>query len=176
MLFHGSIVKDLSFIEANANSHSQGKKVAYFTEDRVYALVCCRKKEENFVTMGLRDEKQHYYERFPNQLEVLYKKKEGYVYKVNSSHGLIQTQMHTWESDVDVPIDASEYIEDVYEEIIKEEMLGNVIIHRYEDIDPMEQKMHANYVRDHLDDDENLEYRDFLIEHFAKLWDERSTT
>lgn len=171
VLYHGSIIKDLKEIKANAYSHTNNKNVAYFTEDRVYALICCRKQEENFVTMGLRDGKQHYYERFPNQLKVLYKGKTGYLYKIYGCKNMINTTMHTWESDSDVIVKEYEIIEDVYQEILYEEMQGNVIIHRYEEIDITEQKIHANYIRDHIDDKENVECRDFLIEHFSMLWD-----
>lgn len=169
MLFHGTAMKDLKIIKANAHSHLQDKKVAYFTEDRVYALVCCRKREENFVTMGLRDGKQHYFERFPNQLEVIYKNKEGYLYKVYSNKNLIHTKMHSWESEVDVSVDECEYIKDVYKEILREEALGNVIIHRYGEIDPVEQKMHATYIRTHLNEEIYSEYREFLARHFADI-------
>ncbi|MBR3299728.1 MAG: hypothetical protein IKI64_11115 [Clostridia bacterium] len=64
-LYHGSILGGLDTILANAKSHSGGGRVAYFTTDRVYALVCCRGRDENFVTMGPRDGIQHYFERFP---------------------------------------------------------------------------------------------------------------
>ena len=61
MLYHGSNVGGLHVIKANAKSHVTGECVAYFTEDRCYALVCCRDREENFVTMGIREDgKQHY--------------------------------------------------------------------------------------------------------------------
>lgn len=63
-LYHGSIMKELDIILANAESHADGSKVAYFTSDRVYALVCCRGGEENFVTMGLKDGVQHYLNAF----------------------------------------------------------------------------------------------------------------
>lgn len=139
----------MNCIKANANSHSQDKKVAYFTEDRIYALVCCRKREENFVTMGLREDgKQHYFERFPNQLETMYKNKEGYLYELLDNKDLVHTKGCTWESDKDV------------------------IIHRYAEIAPEEQKMHANYIRDYLGDEtQNKEYREFLVKHFSPLWD-----
>jgi len=52
-----------------------------------------------------------------------------------------------------------------------EEQKGNIIIHRYEEIDPKEQKMHANYIRDHIEDEDNVEYREFLRAHFSTLWD-----
>ena len=171
MLYHGSVIKDLKVIKANAHSHSLHKNAAYFTEDRVYALVCCRSREENFVTMGLREGKQHYFERFPNQLAIIYKNKKGYIYKLHTNKGLINTNGHTWESNEDIEFDSVEIIEDVYEEILKEEALGNVVIHRYDEIDINEQKMHANYCKEHLDDDAFKEYRSFLIQHFSKLWD-----
>ncbi len=67
MLYHGTIIEGLSFIKTNSTSHMSGKRVACFTEDRCYALVCCRSRDENFVTMALgKDGKQHYIERFPN--------------------------------------------------------------------------------------------------------------
>lgn len=73
MLYHGTNIGGLRYIQANSKSHTTGKSVAYFTEDRCYALVCCREREFNFVTMGLREDgKQHYFERFPDQLRVLY--------------------------------------------------------------------------------------------------------
>ena len=121
--------------------------------------------------MGLRNGKQHYYERFPNQLEVLYKGKTGYLYKLSNTKNLVNTTMHTWECDTDIHIDACEIIEDIYEEILKEETEGNVIIHRYEEIDFAEQKMHADYIKEHIDDEGNAKYRDFLIKHFSMLWD-----
>ncbi len=45
--YHGSIVKDLNVVLANAKSHVDRSNVAYFTTDRVYALICCRSREEN---------------------------------------------------------------------------------------------------------------------------------
>ena len=77
IFYHGSVIGGLDIILANAKSHADGSQVAYFTEDRVYALVCCRSREENFVTMGPRDGVQHYFERFPDQLRVIYGGKEG---------------------------------------------------------------------------------------------------
>ena len=85
MLYHGTVVPGLDTIQANAKSHATGMPVAYFTEDRCFALVYCRSRNENFVTMGIRaDGKQHYFERFPNQLDVLYKGMRGYLYWVDA--------------------------------------------------------------------------------------------
>lgn len=171
LLWHGSTLGGLDVVLASAKSHVDGGKVAYFTTDRVYALVCCRSKKENFVTMGP-DKKgiQHYFERFPSQLKVIYEGKEGFLYQPVSTVSLKNTKGNTWESPVNVPVILAEHIPNVYAEILREEAAGNVIVHRYAEIDPAEQKLHANYIRDHLDDPLYTEYRAFLIQHFSSLW------
>ena len=169
--YHGSVISGLDVILANAKSHVDGSSVAYFTTDRVYALVCCRSRQENFVTMGPRDGVQHYFERFPNQLRILYEGKEGFLYRPLTPVGFQNTKGNTWESSVDVPVVLHEHVPNVYAEILREEAAGNVVVHRYAEIDPAEQKLHANYIRDHLDDPLNGEYREFLIRHFSSLWD-----
>lgn len=170
-LYHGSILGGLDTILAHSKSHTDGGFVAYFSSDRVYALVCCRSRAENFVTMGPRNGIQHYFERFPNQLNVLYEKKEGFLYRPVSVNGFKNTKGNTWESREDVPVVLAERVSDVYAEILKEESLGNVIIHRYDEIDPAEQKEHANYFRDHLNEPIFAEYREFLYRNFSLLWD-----
>lgn len=171
MLYHGTTIGGLHIIKANAKSHTSGKPVAYFTEDRCYALVCCRSRYENFVTMGLGgDGKQHYYERFPDQLRILYSGKRGYIYVPAKADGLINTKGHTWESGTDVPVHRHELVYDVYAEILKEEQAGSLVIHRYLEIDPIEQKHHANYIKKHMND-EGEEMRQFYMAHFSSLWD-----
>ena len=172
LFYHGSVIGGLDTILTNAKSHIDGSKVAYFTSDRVYALVCCRSRQENFVTMGLdRNGIQHYFERFPNQLKTMYEGKEGFLYQPISAATLINTKGHTWESPINVPVILAEHIPNVYAEILREEATGNVIVHRYAEIDLNEQKLHANYTRDHLDEPHYAEYREFLSQHFSPLWD-----
>lgn len=171
MLYHGTVLSGLQVIQANSKSHSTGKLVAYFSEDRCYALVCCRSSSENFVTMGLRDDgKQHYYERFPNQLQTLYGGRQGCVYVFDHVDGARNTKGRTWEIGTDVPVQRCERIDDVYAEILREEKNGNIVIHRYSEIDPAEQKLHANYIKSHLDE-AGEEMKQFYIAHFSMLWD-----
>ena len=121
--------------------------------------------------MGLRaDGKQHYFERFPDQLKILYGGKQGYLYTPSASGSLLNTTGHTWESKTDVPVTLCEMIEDVYLEILKEEAKGNLVIHRYSEIDPEEQKMHANHMKANLNaqGDDMVE---FFRTHFSCLWD-----
>ncbi len=171
-LYHGTVIGGLDVILANSKSHKDGSKVAYFTTDRVYALVCCRPKTENFVTMGLRgDKKQHYYERFPNQLRVMYEGREGFIYQPTSTLQLENIKERSWGSKTDVPVTLCDHITNVYEEILKEEKAGNVIIHRYEEIDPEERQMIANGIKEELEKGNFSEYREFLYRNFSPLWD-----
>lgn len=96
--------------------------------------------------------------------------RQGYIYLLDSTDGLTHGKGHSWESKHDVPISQCESIADVYSEILREESLGNIIIHRYAEIDPAEQKKHANYIRDHLTD-EGEEMAKFYCTHFSALWD-----
>ena len=114
---------------------------------------------------------QHYLELFPDQLKTMYEGKEGFLYRPVSTAALKKTKGHTWESPVNVPVMLAEHIPNVYAEILREEAAGSVIIHRYAEIDPAKRKMHANYIRDHLDDPLYVEYREFLVQHFSLLWD-----
>ena len=97
-------------------------------------------------------------------------RRQGYIYLLDSTDGLTHGKGHSWESKHDVPISQCESIADVYSEILREESLGNIIIHRYAEIDPAEQKKHANYIRDHLTD-EGEEMAKFYCTHFSALWD-----
>lgn len=171
MLYHGSVVDGLTTIWAKSKSHVSGEPVAYFTMDRVYALVCCRKRTENFVTMGPdKNGKQHYYERFPDQLKVMYAGRDGYLYTPVSEEGLVRTKGNSSESVMDVPVTLFEHVTDVYAEVLKEERAGNVIVHRYADIDPEEQRQMILSIREGWKRGEFAEYSDFVYEHFSPLW------
>lgn len=169
MLYHGTVIGGLCVVKANSLSHTSGKQVAYFTEDRCYALVCCRGRGENFVTMGLgKDGRQHYFERFPHQMSILYGGKRGYLYSTTAH--LQNSSGHTWESELDVPVYLHEAVEDVYSELLSEENAGNLIVHRYSEIDPAEQKMHADHIKAHMDE-EGEAMKQFYLTHFGPLWD-----
>ena len=69
-----------------------------------------------------------------------------------------------------MPVVLAEHIPNVYAEILREEAAGNVIVHRYAEIDPAEQKLHANYIKAHIND-EGKEMEQFYSSHFSSLWD-----
>ena len=90
---------------------------------------------------------------------------------MESSDGLSRGKGHSWESDIYVPVYKCEVVEDVYHEILKEEQMGNIIIHRYSEIDPAEQKEVANVIKKEYRETASEEMRRFYIKHFSALWD-----
>ena len=171
-LYHGSYLGGLSVIAANAKSHTTGKNVAYLTDCRAYALICCRLPSENFVTAGTdKNGIVHYFERFPDQLRVLYGGRIGYVYTAAPRDPLAPSKPYAYESETDVPVLSCETIPDVLSALLDEEAKGSLVVHRYDEIDPAEQKEHAEYFRDHLHEPAYDAYRAFLIRHFSPLWE-----
>ena len=65
-------------------------------------------------------------------------------------------------------------VENPSTEILREEAKGNPVIHRYSEIDPSEQKMHANHIRDHILE-EGTEMAQFYYAHFSSLWDSKDS-
>jgi len=53
---------------------------------------------------------------------------------------------------------------------LQEEAYDRVVIHRYSEIDIVEQKMHANYIKNHLDD-QGMDMKEFYVTYFSSLWD-----
>lgn len=149
ILYHGSANGSYEYIKANSKSHQTGKNVAYFTASKAYALICCRLPEENFVTAGVREDgKLHYIERFPKQLEIIYKNKKGYLYKTEDVSQFNNTRGFTYESENDIHYDEIEIINDVYEQILQEIDKGNLIFHSYESVSKEEQEMMAEHIRE----------------------------
>lgn len=99
----------------------------------------------------------------------MYANRIGYLYVIDSADGLVNIKGRTWESGKDIVVERCEIIEDVYKAILEEERKGNVVIHKYYDIDPDEQKMHANHIKEHLDDNKIM--KPFYLKNFSTLWD-----
>lgn len=169
-VYHGSYLGGLARIMANSPSHVKNSKVAYFTDIYAYALICCRPPEENFVTAGMREDgKLHYYERFPDQLRVMYSGKKGYVYHAAAEKASLEmTRPYSFESTEDVAADGCDTVEDVYLALLAEIEKGALVLHRFEDIDPAEQKMMAEHVLN-VDAKRNPLMAPFYEQHFSGL-------
>lgn len=152
IFYHASSIGGLHELLPLSKMHGGEKTVCYFTPDRTYALFYLRDMKINHVTCGLDGSGVvAYHEQFPSQLAKIYGGRSGYIYSC-ASGGLVK-QGHTggvWIAAGPVPVLESEFIKDVYAEIIKAEQNGLVKIIRYEEL-PDEKKneiaeMMKNYI------------------------------
>ncbi|MCL2517854.1 MAG: PLP-dependent transferase, partial [Oscillospiraceae bacterium] len=150
--YHASNHKDLTEILPLSFPKSGDEKVCYFTPSRNYALFYLRDLEINAVTGGVKDDGIIDYDEFcPNQLEILYKGRSGYIYSVENNSEI--TLGHTsgiWTATQPVPITAVEYIDDVYAEILKLIESGECKITRYEDWTDGEKQTHTAQMRSYI--------------------------
>ncbi len=66
-----------------------------------------------------------------------------------------------------MPVHQCEVIDDLYTEILKEEKKINIDIHRYSEVDTIEQKQNANYIKEHIDQGERM--KQFYLAYFSSL-------
>ncbi len=133
--YHGTLVSGITEVRAVSKSHDIAESsVVYVTPNRAYSLFYIIDKGINWVTCGVGDNGVvQYKEQFPNQLSVIYSGISGYVYRCAGSPSIKQTKTKdVYSSEIPIPVLDSEYIEDVYDEIIKCERMGLVAVKRYE--------------------------------------------
>jgi len=136
--YHASNVGNLKEILPLSSDKKSGEKVAYLTPLRACALFYLRDMEINHVTCWVSGEGMvGYEEQFPNQLEIIYKGRSGYLYICDNSNPV--TAGHTngvWVARQPATIARVEYVEDVYAEIIQAERDGKIEVRRYESHTP----------------------------------------
>lgn len=138
-LYHGSAA-DVGCLKACSALHGDGQKVVYLTDNIPYALLyiwdekhnCCAGKH---VTGWVKNETAFYEEQFPDQLNVFYKGVLGYLYRIPESSLILKAENNEgiYYSRTDITPDISEYISDVYDELMKYEAEGSFKVRRYND-------------------------------------------
>ncbi|MDD2361842.1 MAG: hypothetical protein PHV32_10920 [Eubacteriales bacterium] len=136
IFFHASNIGGLQEVQPLSKMHGGNEKVCFFAPSRVYALFYLRDMEINHVTCGVgKDGIPVYHEQFPSQLSKIYSGRSGYLYSCEK--GDLIKQGHTagvWIATEPVKIVESEYIDDVYAEIVKAELRGEARVIRYQDL------------------------------------------
>ena len=136
LYYHGTTTPDIeTLIPQNG--------VIYLTPNRAYALFYIIDKNINWITCSVKDDdgKVHYIERFPNQLEKLYSGKGGYLYRCDDIGVFVPGKSRDIVvSQIPVTVAGYEFIPDVYQEILKYEKTGVVVVKRYENLTETEKK------------------------------------
>jgi len=132
--YHGTTTPAITELKASP--------IVYLTSNRAYALFYIIDKSINWVTCGVKEDGAvHYDERFPNQIEKLYSGKCGYLYGCNDTEGFTSGKSRDIViSHASVKVVSCEFIPDIYQEILKYEKTGAIVVNRYEYLTDNEKK------------------------------------
>ena len=174
--YHASNIGGLTELLPLSKMHGDNAKVCYLTPNRVYALFYLRDMEINHVTCSVDDDGiVVYHEQFPNQLSVIYGNRCGYIYACDD-HSKIKLG-HTggvWVATELIDVLQTEFIDNVYDEIIKAEQSGKVQINRYEDLSDekkveISEMMKQSILKNGLLYKETVKSK-FFKQHFPSSW------
>ncbi len=140
-LFHGSISEGISkLVPISIYNDDKVKNVVYLTENKPYALFYIwdgvrNKRKKKWITCWIDNGIVHYEEQFSNQLQKFYDGVSGYLYSFNANDLFVEAKEEDmWVSFSEVKVDATEYVQNVYNRIMEYERKGNVVIHRFNEI------------------------------------------
>ena len=149
--------------------------VAFFTPIRAYALFYLRDMEINHVTCGVnKDGIVLYHEQFSNQLQTLYQGRSGYLYICENKNMELAHTNGVWAASQSLISSKTEYVADVYVEILKAEESGAIHVVRYDSL-PDEKKqeyvdMMKNVILKQGYLSSNSKKALFFKENFAEAW------
>jgi hypothetical protein len=182
--YHGTVIKDLEVLKPFASCDSNIKEsCVYLTTSKQIALHYiwnCEKCPSKMPMLKICDDGTLIFqEMFNNALKYFYEGLNGYIYhcigdyEINKKAGVNFTAT----SKETVPINDCEYIENVYEYIMKYEKEGKFIYERYEDLPPYRHDIIRGIAYRIIKEKDLLNNRRspegiFWQNKFAKYWDE----
>jgi|LSQX01.1.fsa_nt_gb hypothetical protein len=138
--YHGSIIPHLTELRPFEGKENNLKRpCVYLTTNPQLAIHYIRDKSRLWIspTLDVREDGVLVYqEMFSNALEYMYKGVSGYVYRVSGDYGIdtVPGVRFAAVSDEPVPIIDSEFIPDVYDEILSFADNSKFIYEHYEDL------------------------------------------
>ena len=172
-LFHATTVHGLKYLNPNSRDRD-GNSVLYLTDNFPYSLFYIRDREIDFVTCGVREGGVVFYdEKFPNQLEVLYKGMSGWVYEVEAEteptkiRGIYAVRGNA-------AVTGVTYIPDALQAIQREIEKGSVYFLAYEALSDRQKAMNHEGLVQLFRSGSVVSSRKeaFLREHFPEAWEE----
>lgn len=187
MYYHASNIGGLKELKPHISNH--GKSWVYFSSKRENILVYLSNSVEKHIkqkhnrplkqyikwaSYGItEDGRVRIEEYYPNAMIETFKGVSGYIYSVNE---LADAKPRRGIKDVyvtqdEVNIDACEYVVDAYEEMIKAEQQGKIVIERFETISKQKQKWVEKTIINEYNNTDNEDYKEFLLDKFVWLKD-----
>ena len=142
-LYHGTVIPNIKNLNAVSSLHGGGEqKIVYLTDNRAYSLFYIwdsvhNLKKGKHVTAWIKDGIVYYEEQFPEQLKAFYDGVSGYLYRVenNASFRSVQNRESMWYSTENAIVEGAEYIENVYDELLKYQKAGKLKIIHFEEVE-----------------------------------------
>lgn len=185
MFYHASNKKDLKLLKPHISSHRE--PWVYFSTKRENVLVYLSnafekyikdkynrplKKYKKWASYGLTgDGKVRIEEYYPNATKETFEGVSGYIYNVNK---LDTAQSLKGIKDVfvtqdEIIVDGCEFVQDAYQELLKAESEGKIVIERFEDISEQKRVWIERTILNEYKNTDNDDYKEFLLNKFAWL-------
>lgn len=182
MYYHASQTKNIKVLEPRVSNHN--KPLIYFSDKRENVLVYLSNaiekycKENKFKYEGIYSTWASYgfkngilqiEEYYPNATYETFKDVQGYIYCVENIPGMnkLDEIPNVFVTSQNTEVILCEFIDDAYDEIMKNVEEGKICILKYEDLEEKKKEWIKNTMQKEYDEaDEHPEYRFFLKNKF----------
>ena len=143
-LYHGTQVQNIEQLKPFATrGNAISKSVICFTQNYCIALLYIWNRSYKWVSFSENENgKLVFTEHYENMLYDFYNKVSGSIYECDGNNtDITPTHMKgVYTSEVPIPVEKETKINNVYDEILKQEALGNIIIRRYDQLSVEDKK------------------------------------
>ncbi|MBO5274386.1 MAG: hypothetical protein J6I45_07215 [Clostridia bacterium] len=137
-LYHGTQIQNIEQLKPFATrGNAISKPVICFTPNPCIALLYIWDRPYKWVTFSENENgKLIFTEHYENMLYDFYNKINGSIYECDGDNpDITPTHMKgVYTSEVPIPVETETKIDNVYDEILKQESLGNIIVQRYDQL------------------------------------------
>lgn len=186
-LYHGTQVQNIEQLKPFATrGNAISKPVICFTPNYCIALLYIWNRSYKWITFSENENgKVVFTEHYENMLYDFYNKESGSIYECDGDNpDITPTHMKgVYTSEVPIPVEKEMKVYNVYDEILKQEFLGNIIIRRYEQLSDDDKKeifkltVRAIHMQKLLIPSEHIPKQEqtiFVQKHFPQAWETAS--
>lgn len=180
-VYHGSAVPGIERLKARSVLHGTDRRIVYLTDNIPYALFYIWDAGitgygGKHVTGWVKDGVAYYEEQFPGQLAEFYRGASGYLYYAprTAEMGTVENRESMFYSVGDTPVQARR-IPDVYEELLRYEASGELVVLRFEERTPERREALVELIAQDIAEAGVYEgdeaQRAFMKKYFSQAWE-----
>ena len=174
-LYHGSPINNIKKLKPFISNHNNA--YVYATDNYILSILYSYNpltRPNGFYTYFFNKDNQLVYEEyFHDQLKEIYKGKTGYIYEIKDNNFTkLENIPWIYIAEKEIQTNRTIVIKDIYEEIIKLENEGKIIILRYQDQDEKQRKQNEKIIQNEIikTPKSNTNYLSFLNSNFPNLF------